>query len=35
MRIGLGGGTEHEIGLERGVKPEVLGITQAIWERCY
>jgi hypothetical protein len=35
MRIVLEDGTEYEIGLERGVKPKVLDIIQAIWERYY
>jgi hypothetical protein len=35
MRIVLEDGTAYEIGLERGVKPKVLDIIQAIWERYY
>jgi hypothetical protein len=35
MLIILEDGTEYEIGLEPGVKPKVLEIIRAIWERYY
>jgi hypothetical protein len=33
LRIVLEDGTEYEIGLDPGVKPQVLEILEAVWER--